>query len=204
TTPYHPSSNGLVEKLNGILKAVLTAHVNGNRKNWDILLPYAVSAYNATPHTSTEYAPYYLLYGIDYRQPIDNKLNVRNWSLMSTVEDMESNEIRELRVAREIALENIFDKAQYNVEKLSKRRIIPEISESQYVMLYNAPLRMKTKALWSPWEGPYVVIKRMGLNTYDIALVSDPLIRKVVNIEKLRVTYPRIEEDIVIDLVTLY
>ncbi|RWS16268.1 uncharacterized protein B4U80_12580, partial [Leptotrombidium deliense] len=37
TTPYHPSSNGLVEKLNGIIKSILTSHVNANRKNWDTL-----------------------------------------------------------------------------------------------------------------------------------------------------------------------
>ena len=32
TTTYHPSSNGLVEKMNGIIKNILTTHVNENLK----------------------------------------------------------------------------------------------------------------------------------------------------------------------------
>ena len=49
TTPYRPQSDGLVERLNRTLIAMLSAFVNGNKDDWDDHLPYLMMAYKATP-----------------------------------------------------------------------------------------------------------------------------------------------------------
>ena len=45
TSPYHPQTDGQVERLNRTLKAILTAYVNKNHNDWDSHLPLALFAY---------------------------------------------------------------------------------------------------------------------------------------------------------------
>ena len=40
TTPYHPQTDGFVERFNGTLKAMLRKFVNWSQKDWDEYLPY--------------------------------------------------------------------------------------------------------------------------------------------------------------------
>ena len=43
TTPYHPKSDGMVERFNKTLCSMLRAYINDNHSNWD-LPPYVVMA----------------------------------------------------------------------------------------------------------------------------------------------------------------
>ena len=51
TTPYHPCSDGLVERFNRTLLAMLAMFVSREHDNWDDLLPFMMLAYNTTVHT---------------------------------------------------------------------------------------------------------------------------------------------------------
>ncbi len=63
TTPYHPQSDGLCERFNGILKLLLRMKVNKDQDNWDILLPSALLAYRISKQESTGVSPFEMLYG---------------------------------------------------------------------------------------------------------------------------------------------
>ena len=69
TTPYHPLSNGLVERLNRTLLAMLAMFVSCEHDNWDDLLPFMMLAYNTTVHTSTGFTPYRLVFGEECSLP---------------------------------------------------------------------------------------------------------------------------------------
>ena len=45
TSPYHPQTDGLVERFNRTLKAMLNKLVRDEGKDWDRLLPYLLFAY---------------------------------------------------------------------------------------------------------------------------------------------------------------
>ncbi len=51
TTPYHPAGNGIVERVNRSLKALLKAFV-GNSTEWDKCLPQCLLSYQSTVHAS--------------------------------------------------------------------------------------------------------------------------------------------------------
>ena len=63
TTPYHPRSDGLVERFNRTLLAMLAMFVSQEHDNWDDLLPFMMLAYNTTVHTTTGFTPYRLVFG---------------------------------------------------------------------------------------------------------------------------------------------
>ena len=75
TSPYHPQTDGLVERFNGTLKSMLRkTAVEG--KNWDKLLPYLLFAYREVPQASTGFSPFELMYGRRERASRHTKRNV--------------------------------------------------------------------------------------------------------------------------------
>lgn len=48
TTPYHPASNGQVERFNRTLLQMIRCYVDQNQKNWDEQLSFLASAYRCS------------------------------------------------------------------------------------------------------------------------------------------------------------
>ena len=70
-SPYHPQTDGLVKRYNQTLKAMLgKVHIQEG-KDWDLLLPYVLSAYREIPWSTTGFSPFELLYGREVRGSLD-------------------------------------------------------------------------------------------------------------------------------------
>ena len=63
TTPYHPQSDGMVERFNRTLQQMLKAFVRENRDDWDDHLPLLMMAYQSSPHESTGMSPNMMMFG---------------------------------------------------------------------------------------------------------------------------------------------
>ena len=71
TTPYHPQTDGLVERFNQTLKQMLKKLIDGEGREWHKLIPYVLFAYREVPQSSTGFSPFELIYGRDVRGPLD-------------------------------------------------------------------------------------------------------------------------------------
>ena len=71
TTPYHPQSDGMVERFNRTCQQMLKIFVNENRDDRDDHLPYIMMAYRSSPHESTGLSPNVLMFGDEISLPID-------------------------------------------------------------------------------------------------------------------------------------
>lgn len=58
STPYHPQTNGQVERYNRTIIKQIRHYVADNPRRWDELLPILTYAYNTQPHRSTGVAPF--------------------------------------------------------------------------------------------------------------------------------------------------
>ncbi len=70
TTPYHPQTDGLVERFNQTLKQMLRKFVSDTGADWDQWLPYLLFAYREVPQASLGFSPFELLYGREVRGPL--------------------------------------------------------------------------------------------------------------------------------------
>ena len=71
STPYHPNTNGLVERMHRVLGDLITKMSEGSPSRWDEFVPSAVFLLNARSHSVTGFSPFQLVYGFQPRLPGD-------------------------------------------------------------------------------------------------------------------------------------
>ena len=76
TTPYHPEGDGQCEKLNRTVINMLKSIPENEKRNWKDHLPKLMFAYNSTINKTTQFSPFFLLFGREPRLPIDDAFPV--------------------------------------------------------------------------------------------------------------------------------
>ena len=88
-SPYHPQSNGLVERFNRTLCKSLAKFVQLQEQDWNKFIPSVLFAYQTMKHNTTKYNPFSLVYGRSAITPLDLLLTQSNEAL--TEEDTEQD-----------------------------------------------------------------------------------------------------------------
>ena len=63
TSPYHPESDGMVERMNHTLQDMKAKYVSNHQRDWDEHLPLIMMAYRSSVHASMQYTLFHLLFG---------------------------------------------------------------------------------------------------------------------------------------------
>ena len=63
TTPYHPQTNGLVERSHQMIMHIIEKLREDKKANWPSHLAEKAHAYNASQSAVTGYSPHYLMFG---------------------------------------------------------------------------------------------------------------------------------------------
>ena len=71
TSPYRPSTNGMVERYHRSLKQMLGKVVSETQRDWDLHLPAAAAAYRVSEHVVTGFTPNFMMLGREVRTPVD-------------------------------------------------------------------------------------------------------------------------------------
>ena len=71
STPYHPQTNGLVERFNRTLCESLAKLVN-ETDEWDNYIAPVLFAYRTSQHATSKVTPFFLTYGREAVLPIDD------------------------------------------------------------------------------------------------------------------------------------
>ena len=73
TPPYHPASNGRIERFHPFVKACIAKHIMPQLE-WDVLVPLACAAYNFIPKEHSKEYPFFLMFGRDPVLPLNTLL----------------------------------------------------------------------------------------------------------------------------------
>ena len=69
TTPWHPQSDGMVERFNRTIETLLRQCVEENQLDWDIQLPFCCAAYRSALHSTTGHTPNTMMLGRELPMP---------------------------------------------------------------------------------------------------------------------------------------
>jgi hypothetical protein len=161
TSPYHPRTNGKVERLNGILGSMLGKFLMGKpTKHWDLYLDQALFACRVRTNTTTKTSPFYLLYGKhphllgDVTKALPND---------ATPEGHEER-VRMVQSQRMEAMRATYERAER--DKRSRDELVRphDLEAGQWVLVrHENPQKFESK-----WFGPYQIAEKMILGTYRL------------------------------------
>lgn len=186
---YHPSSNGLVERVNKTLKSILGHYVNKHGNNWDEWLPYANFAYNTAYQETIRAPPFLLVYGRDPLFPTDMALSKSQATRIISSTNYKNTVMENLTMARRIAAKYIESAQKNQIKQYNKKHHSVTYEVGQLVLL-NIPGKESEKAFARKWRGPLVVLQKMNSNNFLVSeLHPDPSGRvwsDTVNVQRLK------------------
>lgn len=180
-TTYHPEGNGLVERCNGAIKSLLKCLIDINKKDWANWLPYAVFSYNTTKHSITSYTPFYLVHGFEARLSVENEAGRKELFGREKFEETPEQSFAALIEARELAKQRLKSYGKKMKERVDAHRVIADFNVGDKVWLLEPIKQTGTpKSFWIQWKGPFVIMKELGLASYEIVdLVNQDIVYKV-------------------------
>lgn len=181
TSPYHPETNAACERFNGFIGEKLRTMVNTNQDNWDLLLPAVLMAYRGTPATrSTDFSPFYVLFGQEMRLPIDNCFS-REDVLPPPLSTYVDNLQKQYQQVREIAKANLEERARTSKASYDRLKNVKPSSfvVGDLVLMQNKQVPVGFSAKLTPKrKGPYRIVGVHSNDTYTVQLVETDQVHK--------------------------
>ncbi|XP_049326794.1 uncharacterized protein LOC125786977 [Astyanax mexicanus] len=185
TTPYHPSSNGQVERFNRTLLQMIRCFVDKNQRDWDKYLPLLTAAYRSSPHACTGFTPNRMMLGREVHQPQDLLLQVIHLdSNRAPPPEFVGNLEEKMEQAHELAREHlraaqIRQKRQHD---LRAKEQTYEVGDLVYIKDSTKKKGLSPK-LQPPWKGPLLISKCLGPVLFE---VRDQRSAKVLHHDRLQ------------------
>ena len=183
TTPWHPQSDGMVERFNRTLQTLLKQTIQQNQEDWDQQIAVCCMAYRSSVHDVTKKTPNMLMLGREL--PLPSHL------LLSTPEPERENKTvhgyatklrSKLQRSHEEARRNSFKGMKHQKRQYDRRAEKKTLQPGQFVWLYNPTKKIglspKLQIQWE--EKPYEVVQ----------MLSDLVVQlKQVDTQKKRVVH---------------
>ncbi|UYV73599.1 K02A2.6-like [Cordylochernes scorpioides] len=166
----HPQTNGLCEKLNGIIKNGIRVSLEDDHAEWPRFVKTATFAYNSSIQSSTQVTPHKLIFGVEPRTSLDVGLPTVD-EPVKTYDEYVTNRILENERLKKIADENYRDrtmmtKCQYD---LANRDRFRKFEVGDLVLLESSRRKPgKTEKFLPKYVGPYIITDRIKETTYRL------------------------------------
>ncbi|KAK1650935.1 hypothetical protein QYE76_068740 [Lolium multiflorum] len=167
----HPESNGQVEKANGLILAGirprLVEPLERSAGCWIEELPSVLWSLRTTPNRSVGFTPFFLVYGAEAVLPTDIEHDAPRIKLYTEAEAKEAREdgvdlVEEVRLMAE-SRSAIY---QQSLRRYHSRKVKSLAFREGDLVLRLIQRTAGQHKLSSPWEGPFIVSKAVGNDSY--------------------------------------
>jgi len=168
TTARNPKCNGQAERFNKTLWAMIRCYIKHQKADWDIHLKDLESAYNATPHEATGFAPFYLMTGRDRRTSLEAEYGIVMQQPQSYGEYIQEVARRSAE-AHQVAREHLKQRVARNKRNYDTKQFIHRFKEGDLVLMFNQQRKIQVSPKLQPvFIGPFVVKKKISDLNYLI------------------------------------
>lgn len=163
TTPLHPRSDGMIEKMNRTINDMLSKYIKTHQKDWDKHLDYITMAYNSTPHETTGFTPHRMVFGREMKIPLE--------VITETLENSAERFTSEYAYTLEKNLREAHNEARKHTKRAAKRQKVTydtNVRQREYKV---GELVWRNQKKNSPgikakiarhWTGPWVIIEKLS------------------------------------------
>ena len=163
TTPFHPASDGQVERTQRTLEDMLSKYIEANQRNWDQVLPLLLMAFRSSKQESSNFSPCMMMLGREIDLPVDliypPPLTYPPMSREEYVLDLQ----KRMHKVHELARASLVEAGQKQ-KRLYDRKISSysySKNDAVWLRVYVKP-RGLSKKLQLRWEGPFKVIEKIS------------------------------------------
>ncbi|CAF4618507.1 unnamed protein product, partial [Rotaria sp. Silwood2] len=186
STPYHPQTNGQVERYNSTMDAKIAALSNLRKTDWDDQLPFVTFNYNASIHSSTKQIPFEMMYGRLPVLPFDHQ----DVNVTLTYDSEHAKKLQYfLSKLNEQAKLNIIKNQQRYKQRYDINRSDPSYNIGDLVLVKTLSIRYKFDIRY---EGPFRIIKKLTSKTFIIQHVKKQTLYRQVTTDVLLPIFERI------------
>ena len=193
TSGWHPQANGQVERFNRTMADMLAKTCAEDQVNWSNYLSTVTMEYNAMRHRVTGESPHFLMFGKEFRMPIDIIHNVNLEAPREWTDSKFPTLVKKLKeVQKKIDKVHMDNALVYN-----RKRIFHNFKVGDKVMEVTMPQTKKDqgihKKLVLPGMGPYTIVSiSPDNNTVKLVDPEDPKEQTwVVNVSRVRAVVDR-------------
>lgn len=157
STAYHPQSQGALERFHRTMGEYLRNYCIQDPSNWDSWIPFAVFAYNTTPHSQTTFMPFELIFG--FKPTLPNSIQTHP-DPPYNFDDYCTELKYRLQTSWSIAKEQLLQHKERSKKIYDSNTFSKTFHEGDDVLLeIENQSSTKTKPLR---DGPYKVIKKVS------------------------------------------
>ena len=169
TSPYNPSSNGILESYHRFLGNALRLTVEQFQKTWDERIPHVLLAYRTTIHSALQDSPSFVLYGRDLRLPTE-MLPPNNQNPDDLDPHHKGSEIAiKFMEARDIYRKVMEKETTRSRDKQNRSRITTQFNIGDIVLMQKPLTKVGlAQKLHRPYVGDFRIIKKIGKVNYVI------------------------------------
>ena len=170
TSPYHPSSNGMVERFNQELKAYMSALVRSDTRDWENLVPTLMLAKNCSWNRHIQMSPFQALTATFPNVP---------WAGPKMIDGQQANQHPTLKEVFQMR-KNLIEADQEGKEAFkryhdSKHKKDDTYKQGDSVLVHHShvPENVNRKFM-RPWKGPAMVVKHLDKGVYEVQETHRP------------------------------